>query len=85
MPPMTTDSAHIDALLSLLAKLGINSAQRVLANRNSIGSMASLLKEMYEQVDIQRQLIYSANPFLTMIPKSDNFTGKYIPLPKEKK
>ena len=43
-------------------------------------SMNAALKELYDG-QVVENLVYADNPFLAMIPKANNFGGKYKPIP----
>ncbi len=53
---------------------------------NSSNQLAAL-KELYsDDKDYMKNIVYSKNPFLAMVPKNespDGFAGKYIPVPLE--
>ena len=53
---------------------------------NSSNQLAAL-KELYvDDKDYMKNLVYSKNPFLALVPKNespDGFAGKYIPVPLE--
>lgn len=53
---------------------------------NSANQLAAL-KELYtDDKDYMKNIVYSKNPFLAMVPKNespDGFAGKYIPVPLE--
>ena len=43
-------------------------------------SMNAALKELYDG-QVVENLVYADNPFLAMVPKANNFGGKYKPIP----
>ncbi len=51
---------------------------------NSSNQLAAL-KELYvDDKDYMKNIVYSKNPFLALVPKNespDGFAGKYIPVP----
>ncbi len=53
---------------------------------NSSNQLAAL-KELYvDDKDYMKNIVYSKNPFLALVPKNespDGFAGKYIPVPLE--
>jgi hypothetical protein len=45
-----------------------------------LGAANAALKELYDDQKIQN-LVYKNNPFLAMVPKMEEFGGKYMPIP----
>jgi len=45
-----------------------------------LGAANAALKELYDDQKIAN-LVYKNNPFLAMVPKMDEFGGKYMPIP----
>ena len=45
-----------------------------------LGAANAALKELYDDQKIAN-LVYKNNPFLAMVPKMEEFGGKYMPIP----